>query len=92
MGILVLCTTLVGAHGTIVAITATAGIVVLVVDNQVNYNKKYKSYNNMAQKERIERPAQVIKPVIAPISNEVKTKVSLAFQEVVNAIKNKHLG
>ncbi len=74
------------------AITATAGIVVLVVDNQVNYNKKYKSYNNMAQKERIERPAQVIKPVIAPISNEVKTKVSLALQEVVNAIKNKHLG
>ncbi len=46
----------------------------------------------MANKERIERPAQVIKPVIAPISNEVKTKVSLAFQEVVNAIKNKHLG
>lgn len=68
------------------------GIVVLVAAHKVNFNKKYKSYNNMAQKERIERPAQVIKPVIAPISNEVKTKVSLAFQEVVNAIKNKHLG
>ncbi len=45
----------------------------------------------MAQKERIERPAQTIKPIIAPLSNTVKEKVAAAFQEVVNRIKEKHL-
>jgi hypothetical protein len=46
----------------------------------------------MAVKERIERPAQTIKTVVAPISSELKTKVSTAFQAVVTAIKVKHLG
>lgn len=46
----------------------------------------------MAQKERIERPAQTIKAIVAPLSNDLKSKVSTAFQAVVNQIKNKHLG
>jgi hypothetical protein len=46
----------------------------------------------MAVKERIERPAQTIKAIIAPISSELKTKVATAFQAVVTAIKVKHLG
>jgi hypothetical protein len=45
----------------------------------------------MAQKERIERPAQTIKAIVAPLSNDLKTKVATAFQEVVNKIKEKHL-
>ena len=46
----------------------------------------------MAQKERIERPAQTIKAIVAPISSELKTKVATAFRAVVTAIKVKHLG
>jgi hypothetical protein len=46
----------------------------------------------MAVKERIERPAQTIKPIIAPISSNLKIKIATAFQSVVNEIKNKHLG
>jgi hypothetical protein len=46
----------------------------------------------MAVKERIERPAQTIKAVIAPLSNDLKAKVATAFQSVVTAIKVKHLG
>jgi hypothetical protein len=46
----------------------------------------------MAVKERIERPAQTIKPIIAPISSNLKTKIATAFQSVVNEIKNRHLG
>lgn len=46
----------------------------------------------MAQKERIERPAQTVKSIVAPISNDLKTKVATAFQAVVTAIKVKHLG
>lgn len=46
----------------------------------------------MAQKERIERPAQTIKPIIAPLSNTIKEKIATAFQAVVTEIKNKHLG
>ena len=45
----------------------------------------------MAQKERIERPAQTIKTVVAPLSSDLKVKVATAFQEVVNKIKDKHL-
>lgn len=45
----------------------------------------------MAQNIRVERPAQVIKPVVAPLSNELKTKVSTAFQSFVNTLKAKHL-
>jgi hypothetical protein len=37
------------------------------------------------------RPAQVIKPVIAPISSDIKTKISNAFQAVVTRIKEEHL-
>jgi hypothetical protein len=46
----------------------------------------------MAVKERVERPAQTIKAIVAPISSELKTKVATAFQAVVTAIKVKHLG
>ena len=46
----------------------------------------------MAVKERIERPAQTIKAIVAPISSELKTKVATAFEAVVTAIKVKHLG
>lgn len=40
---------------------------------------------------REERPDTVIKPVIAPLSTDIKTKISTAFQEVVTKIKEKHL-
>jgi hypothetical protein len=46
----------------------------------------------MAVKVRVERPAQIVKPIIAPISNTVKGKIATAFQAVVTAIKVKHLG
>ncbi len=46
----------------------------------------------MAQKERIERPAQIIKTIISPLSSDLKSKVATAFQAVVNEIKTKHLG
>jgi hypothetical protein len=42
-------------------------------------------------KTREERPAQIVKPIIAPISSDVKVKIATAFQAVVTAIKNKHL-
>jgi|LakMenE18May11ns_1017448.scaffolds.fasta_scaffold9125813_2 hypothetical protein len=45
----------------------------------------------MAVKERVERPAQTIKAIVAPLSSDLKTKVATAFQEVVNKIKEKHL-
>jgi len=45
----------------------------------------------MAVKERVERPAQTIKAVVAPISNDLKVKTATAFQAVVTAIKLKHL-
>jgi hypothetical protein len=45
----------------------------------------------MAVKERVERPAQTIKTIVAPISNDLKVKVANAFQAVVTAIKVKHL-
>lgn len=46
----------------------------------------------MATKERVQRPAQTIKPIIAPLSSSLKSKIATAFQTVVNEIKNKHLG
>jgi len=45
----------------------------------------------MATKQRIERPAQTIKPIVKPISADLKVKASNAFQSIVNAIKAKHL-
>jgi hypothetical protein len=45
----------------------------------------------MAVKERVERPVQTIKAIVAPISNDLKVKVATAFQAVVTAIKVKHL-
>jgi hypothetical protein len=42
-------------------------------------------------KTRIERPLTVIKTVVSPISNDIKTKISTAFQELVTKIKDKHL-
>jgi hypothetical protein len=46
----------------------------------------------MATKQRVQRPAQVIKAVIAPLSSNLKSKIATAFQTVVNEVKNKHLG
>lgn len=40
---------------------------------------------------RIERPAQVIKSNIKALPTDLKVKIALAFQEVVNKIKEKHL-
>lgn len=45
----------------------------------------------MAKKERIERPLQVIKTSVTPVSEDLKVKVATAFQAFVNAIKAKHL-
>lgn len=45
----------------------------------------------MAVKERIERPAQTIKPIVASLSSNLKLKIATAFQEVVTKIKEKHL-
>ena len=45
----------------------------------------------MAVKERIERPNQTIKAIVAPLSNDLKVKIATAFQAVVTAIKVKHL-
>lgn len=38
-----------------------------------------------------QRPNTVIKSTIAPITNEVKVKVSNAFQILISKIKEKHL-
>lgn len=40
---------------------------------------------------RVERPAQIIKAVISPLSSDLKVKMATAIQSVVNAIKAKHL-
>lgn len=40
---------------------------------------------------REERPAQIVKPVIAPISSDIKVKIATAFQAVVAKIKETHL-
>jgi hypothetical protein len=40
---------------------------------------------------KIERPQTVIKVVVAPITTELKTKVSTAIQSVADRIKAKHL-
>jgi hypothetical protein len=45
----------------------------------------------MANNLRVHRPASVIKANITPISNELKSKVSVAFSEIVSKIKAKHL-
>ena len=45
----------------------------------------------MAVKERVERPTQTIKTIVAPLSGTVKEKIATAFQAVVTAIKVKHL-
>jgi uncharacterized FlaG/YvyC family protein len=45
----------------------------------------------MAVRERIERPAQTIKSVVAPLSNDLKVKIATAFQAAVIKIKEKHL-
>jgi hypothetical protein len=42
-------------------------------------------------KERIERPVTVIKAIVNPLSTDVKTKISTAFQSFVTILKDKHL-
>jgi hypothetical protein len=42
-------------------------------------------------KQRIERPITVIKSIINPLSMDVKTKISTAFQSFVTILKDKHL-
>ena len=43
------------------------------------------------EKIRVERPAQGVKVVTSPLSNDLKTKVAAAFSAFVSAIKVKHL-
>jgi hypothetical protein len=43
------------------------------------------------EKTKIQRPAQVVKIITGPLSNDLKTKVATAFEAVVTAIKVKHL-
>lgn len=45
----------------------------------------------MAENNRIERPANVVKANITPLTSDLKLKIALAFQEVVNKIKERHL-
>jgi hypothetical protein len=45
----------------------------------------------MSTNKRVERPLQVIKSRITPISVTTKEKAKLAFQDVINRIKVKHL-
>lgn len=45
----------------------------------------------MEKKIRVERPSQTITAKILPISSELKGKIALAVNEVVNKIKEKHL-
>jgi hypothetical protein len=40
---------------------------------------------------REERPDTVIKPIIAALPTDIKTKISTAFQELVAKIKETHL-
>ena len=42
-------------------------------------------------KQKIDRPITVIKSIINPLSMDVKTKISTAFQSFVPAVKDKHL-
>lgn len=42
-------------------------------------------------KQIVTRPNQHIKIEVNPVSQDVKLKVKTAFQEVINAIKVKHL-
>ncbi len=42
-------------------------------------------------KNRIERPNTVIKPIIKPLSTDLKTKTATAFQAFVTAVKVKHI-
>ena len=48
----------------------------------------------MAKVEKIktQSPAQIVKVITGPLSNDLKTKVATAFEAVVTAIKVKHLG
>jgi len=40
---------------------------------------------------REERPSTIVKAVVNPLSTDIKTKISTAFQSLVTAIKDKHL-
>jgi hypothetical protein len=44
------------------------------------------------EKIKVARPAQLVKVVTGPISNDLKTKIAAAFEAVVSAIKVKSLG
>jgi hypothetical protein len=46
----------------------------------------------MAEVIRVERPAQIIKSEVTALDSSLKVKIAQAFQEVVNKIKDKHLG
>ena len=45
----------------------------------------------MSQKIRAERPSQVIKSNLTPLSGDLKAKLSSAIQTVVTKIKEKHM-
>ena len=44
------------------------------------------------EKKKVERPAQIVKVITGPLSNDLKIKTAAAFEAVVSAIKVKHLG
>jgi hypothetical protein len=46
----------------------------------------------MAVKKRVERPDNIIKTNIKPITTEVKVKCATAINDVIARIKVKHLG
>lgn len=46
----------------------------------------------MAVKKRVERPDNIIKTNITPITRELKVKCATAVNDVIARIKEKHLG
>lgn len=45
----------------------------------------------MSEELKQQRTERIIKSRITPISNELKTKLNVAFQDVVTRFKDKHL-
>lgn len=47
--------------------------------------------NNNTENARVERPDNIIKKIVSPLTNDTKVKITSAIQTVVNKIKEKHL-
>jgi hypothetical protein len=88
----------------VVGATVVIGVIQIIVQPVLVKNKPYssnpQSINNSnknkimakVEKIKIQRPAQVVKVITGPLSNDLKTKTAAAFEAVVSAIKVKHLG